>query len=141
MVEFTLTHEFAYVLWYLHLLILSTFSHITWFVFHFLLRIEKGVRRTISTGIFILKEYKVQLPFPRLWNLYDTSTLYTKYPDILAKASVRYFSQIFIFHQMITLPKLWKMFFISPKKLFSFSRYSNFCISIFPSFSPWEPLL
>ena len=34
---------------------------------------------------------------------------------------------------MIALPKLWKMFFISSKKLFSFSRYSSFC-SFFPSF-------
>ena len=51
--------------------------------------------------------------------------------------------QIFIFHQMIALQKLWKMFFISSKKLFSFSRYSHFCIFVFPSFFPlsaiaWE---
>ena len=51
------------------------------------------------------------------------------------------FYQIFISHQMIALSKLWKMFFISFKKLFSFSRYSDFCISIFPSFSPCQPLL
>ena len=44
------------------------------------------------------------------------------------------FYQIFIFFQMIALQKLWKMFFISSKKLFSFSRYSNFCIFIFPYF-------
>ena len=46
------------------------------------------------------------------------------------------FYQIFIFHQMIALQKLWKMFFISSKKLFLFSRYSNFYIFIFPYFSP-----
>ena len=51
------------------------------------------------------------------------------------------FYQIFISHQMIALQKLWKMFFISSKKLFSFLRYSNFCISTFPSFSPCQPLL
>ena len=51
------------------------------------------------------------------------------------------FYQIFISRQMIALHKLRKMLFISPKKLFSFSRYSNFCISIFPSFSPCQPLL
>ena len=45
------------------------------------------------------------------------------------------FYQIFIYHQMIALQKIWKMFFISSKKLFSFSRYSSFCIFIFPSFS------
>ena len=50
------------------------------------------------------------------------------------------FYQNFIFHQMIALHKLWKMFFILSKKLFSFSRYSNFCISIFPSFSPCQLL-
>ena len=37
------------------------------------------------------------------------------------------FYQIFISHQMIALQKLWKMFFISSKKLLSFSRYSTFC--------------
>ena len=50
------------------------------------------------------------------------------------------FYQIFIFNQMIALQKLWKMFFISSKKLFSFLRYSSFCISVFPSFSPCQPL-
>ena len=37
--------------------------------------------------------------------------------------------------QIIVLKKLWKMFFISSKDLFPFSRYSNFCISVLPSFS------
>ena len=44
--------------------------------------------------------------------------------------------QIFLFHQTIALQKLWKMFFISSKKLFLFLRYSNFCIFVFPSFFP-----
>ena len=51
------------------------------------------------------------------------------------------FYQIFIFHQMIALQKLWKIFFISSKKLFLFSRYSNICIFVFPSFFPCQPLL
>ena len=51
------------------------------------------------------------------------------------------FSQIFIFHQMIALQKPWKMFFISSKKLFSFSSYSSFCIFIFRSYSPCQPSL
>ena len=51
------------------------------------------------------------------------------------------FQEVFIFHQMVALQKLWKMFFTSSKKLFSFSRYSNFCISTFPSSSPCQPLL
>ena len=49
--------------------------------------------------------------------------------------------QIFIYHQMIALQKLWKMFFISFKKLFLLSRYSDFCIFVFPSFAPCQPLL
>ena len=48
--------------------------------------------------------------------------------------------QIFIFDQMIALQKLWKMFFISSKKLFLFLRYSNFCIFVYPSFSSCQPL-
>ena len=60
---------------------------------------------------------------------------------IIFKACVRYFVANFIFHQMIALQKLWKMFFISSKKLFSFLRYLNFFISIFPSFSPCQPFL
>ena len=46
-----------------------------------------------------------------------------------------FFNNFFIFYQMIALQKLWKMFFILSKNLFPFSRYSNFCIFIFPSFS------
>ena len=51
------------------------------------------------------------------------------------------FYHIFISHQMIALQKLWKMLFISCEKLFSFLRYSNFCISTFPSFSLSQLLL
>ena len=45
------------------------------------------------------------------------------------------FCQIFFFffHQMIALRKLWKMFFVSSKKLILFLRYSNFC-NFFPCF-------
>ena len=51
------------------------------------------------------------------------------------------FYQIFIPHQMVAFQKLWKIIFISSKKLFSFLRSSNFCISTFPSFSPCQSLL
>ena len=44
------------------------------------------------------------------------------------------FYQIFIFHQMITLQKLWKMFFLSSLKLFSYSRYSFFLFLSSPLF-------
>ena len=52
------------------------------------------------------------------------------------KACVRYFFSNFYFSPNDILQKLWKMFFISSKKPFSFSRYSSFCISTFPSFLP-----
>ena len=52
----------------------------------------------------------------------------------MIKACIRYFLTIFLFfHQMIALQKLWKMFFLSSKKLFLFLRYSNFC-NFFTSF-------
>ena len=54
--------------------------------------------------------------------------------SINLKLASAIFYQNFIFHEMIALQKLWKIFFISSKKLFLFSRYSNFCIFIFPSF-------
>ena len=45
-----------------------------------------------------------------------------------------FFIKFLFFYQMITLQKLWEMFFISSKKLLSFSRYSVFC-----NFSPSFP--
>ena len=56
--------------------------------------------------------------------------------NLILKLASTIFYQILIFHQMITLQKLWKMFLISSKKFFSFSRYSNFCIWSSPLFSP-----
>ena len=38
-----------------------------------------------------------------------------------------FFIKFLFFHRMVAHQKLWKMFFISSKKLFLFSRYSNFC--------------
>ena len=54
---------------------------------------------------------------------------------------LKLFFKKFIFCQMIVFQKLWKIFFISSKNLFSFSRYSNFCIFAFPYFSPCQSLL
>ena len=51
------------------------------------------------------------------------------------------FYQNLIFHQMMALQKLKKIIFITSKKLFSFLRYSNFCIFAFPYFFPCQPLL
>ena len=60
---------------------------------------------------------------------------------LMFKACVRYFLSTFYFSLNDSPSKTMKMFFISSKKLFSFSRYSNFCISVFPSFSSCQPLL
>ena len=57
------------------------------------------------------------------------------------KACVRYFLSNFYFSRNDSASKIMKIFFISSKKLFLFSRYSNFCISVFPSFPPCQPLL
>ena len=47
----------------------------------------------------------------------------------------------FYFSPNDTPSKTMKNVFISSKILFSFLRYSNFCIFVFPSFSPCQPLL
>ena len=57
----------------------------------------------------------------------DCFALFTK-----IKASVRYFFiKVLFFYQMIALQTLWKIFFISSKKLFLFLRYSNFLFYVF----------
>ena len=72
-----------------------------------------------------------------MWSgLWSVATLIFGGSNPSLKLMSAIFYQIFIFHQMIALQKLWKIFFISPKKLFLFSRYSNICIFVFPSFSP-----
>ena len=51
------------------------------------------------------------------------------------------FIKFLFFNQTIALQKLWKMLFISSKKLFSFLRYSFFCVYVLPSFSTCQSLL
>ena len=51
------------------------------------------------------------------------------------------FYQIFIFHQMIALQKLWKMFFISSKRLFRSWDIQIFIFLSSPLFFPCQPLL
>ena len=67
----------------------------------------------------------------------------TEYQNLLEQ-TLKLVSTIFIkflfFYQMIALQKLWKMLFISSKKLFSFSRYSIFCISVLTSSTCWSLL-
>ena len=54
-------------------------------------------------------------------------------------------SAIFLYQQIIPLKTLRKMLFylfhLKTLLFFSFSRYSNFYISLIPSFSPLQPLL
>ena len=65
---------------------------------------------------------------------YWMRTLKTLAP-LRLKACVHYFLSNFYFSPNDrALQKLWNMFFISSKKLFPFSRYSGFCVSVFPSF-------
>ena len=72
------------------------------------------------------------------WFLEENFEICVRNANNILKACVHYF---LFFRQMISLQKLWKMHFISSKKLFSFSGYSNFCSFIFPSFAPCRPLL
>ena len=57
------------------------------------------------------------------------------------KAYVSYLLSNFHFFTKWYSFKNYEKCFISSKKIFSFSRYSNFCISVFPSFSPFQPLV
>ena len=59
-----------------------------------------------------------------------------KWQVLLLKLVSTIFYQSFISHQMIALQKLWKMFSISSKTPFFFSKYLDFCFFIFPSFPP-----
>ena len=103
-----------------------------------------GPSQVSNMDLFAIKanRYKIMLP-----------TIITKSSIVVVWRGTAYFSdckftipklrlvsaifyQSFILHQMIALQKLWKMLFISSEKLFSFSRYSIFCIFVFPSFFP-----
>ena len=76
--------------------------------------------------VHLLKE------FPSLASL-DTILLFVWK---LFKACVCYFFANFYFSPNDSPPKTMKMFFISSKKLFLFSRYSSFCIPVFLSIFP-----
>ena len=88
-------------------------------------------KATPISDLAFTKIIKVILCFQKCLSACKKSTQFTNLKLVSA-----IFYQIFISHQMIACQKLWKMLFISSKKLVSFSRYSDFCISTFPSFSP-----
>ena len=72
---------------------------------------QLGIRLNFSTRVFCLISK---------WKVWLTSGEW----EFLCPL---FFINFLFFHQVLTLQKLWKMFFISCEKLFSFSRYSNFC--------------
>ena len=69
-------------------------------------------------------------------NRYFKSRLVKGLKNVVLKLVSAIFIKFLFLHQMIALQKLWKMFFFLSKKLFSFSKYSNFCISVLPFFLP-----
>ena len=76
------------------------------------------------------------------WPLFSGwSEISRKQEEMYLKLVSPIFIKFLFFHQMVALQKLWKMLFISSKKLFSFLRYSIFCISDLASFSTCQPLL
>ena len=77
----------------------------------------------------------------RLWIVHTAKLYFMLLKYCSLKLVSANFYQIFIFYQTIAPQKLRKMFFISSKKLFLFSKFLNFCIFVFPSFFPCQPLL
>ena len=122
---------------------------IGWFMYSRVsLEINKSIFR-LKIGIW---RFGISIIVTSLFSFFETwnneklyFAAYFKTEAVVRKCSLKLasaiFYQIVIFQQMIALQKLWKMFFISSKKLFSFSRYSSFCIFVFPSFSPCQSLL
>ena len=111
------------------------------YIFHALDWIERNVVASL-VHFAERKHFQSEISVSQLVNHNNVRRMYLMIrfsPHLKLVSAILY--QIFIFHQAIALQRLCKMFFISSKKLFSFSRYSNFCISIFPSFSPCYPLL
>ena len=78
----------------------------------------------------------------RFWRKVRVNVTTKQSKTLFNEACVRYFlTNFYFFYQTIDLQQLWMIFFISSKKLFLLSRYSNFCISVFASFSPCQSLL
>ena len=72
----------------------------------FLIKLNKSLKKSLWHRCFPVNYAKfLRIPFLKL-----VSAVFIKF---------------LFFHQMIALQKLWKMFFISSKKLFSFLRYSR----------------
>ena len=92
---------------------------------------NSSVNVHVLLSIAILKFRKIHRKSPLM--LYVVELQYwpvKKTPSLVFAKSLKLTSAVFFlfFHQ-----KLWKILFISSKKLFLFSRYSNVC-NLFPSF-------
>ena len=85
------------------------------------------------TGIPLL------LDFPPV--LFEAYIIFVSSAISIFKACVRYFLSNCYFSPNDSPWKTMKNVFISSKKLISFLRYLNFCIFVFPSFFPCQPLL
>ena len=75
-----------------------------------------------------------------LFSSVTTIHYFKSFAGVFLKLVSAIFIKFLLFHQMIALQKLWKMVFISSKKLFSISRYSLFVFLSAP-FSTCRPLL
>ena len=96
---------------------------------------------TISKNIVQVKIKKIHQSFNKTCRLYKLNLTWNVKLRHFWSLPPLFSSNFLFFHQIIALQKLWKMLFISSKKLFSFSRYLFFCISVLPSFSTSQPLL
>ena len=141
----TVYYTMTYVFWGIRVWswrILLNFCRVSIFFDNLIPNIESTVYQTaINRTIFwkgVVRSFKCFYVncFNRLRFLAEVSTkLQKNYFIGQFKACVRYFlSILYFFYQVIALQKLWKIFFISSKKLFLFLRYSIFCIFVFPSF-------
>ena len=120
----------------------------SWEYFFHLFKLLQSMLLMVSSFTFLMlyqSEYShntlpVLLIISTFWKSLDPKILYsTKFTaDLTLTLVSAVFYQIFIYHQMIALQEIWKMFLNSSKDVFSFS---SFCVFVFPSFSPSHPLL
>ena len=113
-----------YLCWRDHILLLDNLHDCTFQIWCFIY-LEKHAKGLRYQHWEALKKSNISQPRARFEEVQDNLKLVSAI-----------FIKILFFHQMIVLQKLWKMLFISSKKLFSFSRYSIFYISFLPSFLP-----
>ena len=96
----------------------------------------RSIRQRYSLKKVVLKNFAKFLRTPFLQNASEQLLL------SFIETYVRYFLSNFCFSPKGSPSKTMKnVFFNSSKKLFSFSKYPNFCISVFPSFSSCQALL